>query len=182
MNTTGVVNLIILIAVISAQLLIMAMPGVGIFIKASDAIGVIALLSAIRYAFTGYKKAGATFYKIFMLLFAASEVVSLIGLFAGNEYTGSSVTVIKFLTIVSIAAMLVLTFWKDLGKKKTLAISSLILALYCIMMILCLRQAIGSGVLVSVTVIRLLQKIMMAVIACMIAQAKYVDKEERGRK
>lgn len=142
---------------------------------------IVGLIAGLVFAFNGYKKSSADMYKIYMVIYAVALIINAVaGIFISNnmpswtfpDYLGMT------LIVISIVAILILVFVKNLGKKISEA-----LVLYN-MIATCgfsLYQIIILGDIASYYSIYI-GNILLSIIAYIFVKLKYVDKASRGAK
>ena len=96
-------------------------------------------------------------------------------------------SVISFLTswaAVLAIALLILAFMKDVGKKVSFIIVTVIAIFNLLAAIVAIWTTASSGALIGIPieVIRCGQKILLAAVSYLLVQYKYADKEARGSK
>ena len=137
---------------------------------------IIALISGLCYAFYGYKKTAAKYYKAFMILTLIAFVCTLI-----PYLQKSYLMVVACLAFARIIPLVLLTFKKDFGKKNSVICAYITFALTLATMIIgpffyVSAQTSSYGIALS------LSNILLAAIIIVFVEAKYADKEARGAK
>ena len=141
----------------------------------------LALICCIIYLWNGYSKKAAVFYKAFLVLTAVASMLS-IAVVVDTDAVNSNV--VKFLELsvfimaAKIVLLLVLAFWKDLGKRNTWII-------FCVILALDLIFGFLFEDIASVRLFRAGSAISRLLVDGTIAFAilgKYEDKESRGTK
>lgn len=173
---------ILIILIIAAQLVIFLTPETNILMKIGTAISTVALVAALIYAMTGFGKKGAKFFMVYMLLYSLAEVPTFISqiMNAVNREPGQGIMML--VTAVSIIALIILALIKDLGKKVSFILVTVILVLDLITAFISIFMEAAGGAIIGipVTIIQCGQRILLAAVAYLLVQAKYADKEARG--
>lgn len=142
---------------------------------------IVGLIAGLVFAFNGYKKSYADMYKVYMSIYAVALIINAVaGIAFSNispswtfpDYLG------MILIVISIVAILILVFVKNLGKKISES-----LALYN-MIATCgfsLYEIIILGDIASYYSIYI-GNILLSIIAYIFVKFKYVDKASRGAK
>lgn len=145
--------------------------------KVNAIVCVIGLLFGLAYAFSGYVKTSAKLYKVFIILYSVSSLLSLANFFEKvtnkNALAGFGIAIFIGHLIVTILAF-VLAFVKDLGRKKSSYISYVLIGINVLMF---MSSLIGN---VDYIIVALGNLVLACVVAVFIA-SKYVDKASRGR-
>lgn len=142
---------------------------------------IIALIASITYFAMGYKKDAARYYKLFMLLQAATFVVEyLVSSFIDNTEPASGVLIAFSLVLYGNTLMLALA--KDLGKKVTIGIASFNLVVYTAVLVGSLFDDYLTSVARTDTIILATTWFALAGITLLMTIAKYVDKAKRNTK
>jgi len=131
-------------------------------------------LFSLVYCFTGYKKKSARYFKLFCLTYALYATATIYGKVI--YMTGSFVSVASLVTAVICCAMIwILTFVKDFGKNRSLALALIVFACEFVNVYLALDRDIGY-------LITLIGKVALAAVFLIMVRAKYLDKTARGTK
>ena len=176
LKQAGIFNTILITITIVLQIYLMCnisnRPALQLF---NSVIILIALVSGLFYAFYGYKKEAAKYYKLFMILTLitfVSSVASHLPYFAKATFN----TCAAFARIIPIA---LLTFKKDFGKKNSIICACVVFA--CSLLIL-----IGSIVITRIStpynIVLSLNQVLLSAIVIIFVEAKYADKDARGTK
>lgn len=138
---------------------------------AASCVQLLALLSALFYCLYGYKKDTAIYYRTFMALYAFSEIMRIVTFSSiGNSFKTTLLAII-------FGALCVLAEAKDLGKKRSVAIGSIVFVMSVMLPLynVFIGKAIWGG-------ISKYSDIVLSIILCLMILAKYEDKAERGSK
>mgnify|MGYP003321038454 CR=1 FL=1 len=178
----GIFALILILIVIAAQVIIFITPEADIYTKIAAALGTIALIAAFVYAITGFKKGGAGFYSTYMLLYALAEIGTIINLIMNLIGKGGAFSLPLVFTAATVIALFILAYMKDVGRKASKIIVTVILIGNIIMAFASIISVATSGAIVGlpVAIIRSGQSIMLATVAFLLVEQKYEDKAERG--
>ncbi|MBQ0146776.1 MAG: hypothetical protein KBS51_06670 [Lachnospiraceae bacterium] len=181
---TIILSSILIVIIIAAQVMIFLTPEADVFLKTAAAVATVALISALVYSMTGFGKRSAKFFAIYMVMCALSELVELIRLIMDAVNTISVQPVLMIFTAAEIIALLILAFMKDVGKKVSFIIVTVIAIFNLLAAIVAIWTTASSGALIGipVEVIRCGQKILLAAVSYLLVQYKYADKEARGSK
>ena len=142
---------------------------------------IVGLIAGLIFAFNGYKKSDADMYKVYMIIYAVALIINAIaGIFiANNTPSWSFIDYLGIiLIIISIIAILLLVFVKDLGKKIS---ESLVLYNMIATCGFSLYEIITLGDFVPYYSIYI-GNILLSIIAYIFVKLKYADKESRGAK
>lgn len=167
----GIFNLVLIVFVVVYDSIRLA-TGNSMLPKIIILVHFVAYFAGLLYAFSGYRKNGARYYKIFMLCLSVSEILSLVGKL--NRPEPSTLSLI--LSGICIALSLVLLFGKDLGNKLSITACSLCLVIHLYNFFHTLINATTKFQAVTGP----LSDTIMLVIALVFIIAKYEDKKERG--
>ena len=166
-----IIALVLIVAALVLTALAIAHDDSNLASQVSCLFKIAALIYAAYYIFAGFSKDAAKYFKTFAAIFALAEIASLANLgMSANSYFATLVATL------SLSAILVLLFSKDLGKKKSLMISAALIVFTVISLIMALANAVAIivwGPLAATVVLACLFFIMTF--------AKYVDKASRGR-
>lgn len=137
-----------------------------------------ALVSCFIYLFKGYKKNAAIYYKIFMWLLLASEIIEYALIFSkGIDFSVFS----SFVKVLTLVAFVLLAGAKDYGKVKSNIISIALVALTLYTVILLIPSLKHLGVF-NPYMIDAFGQLILASSAALMVCGKYVDKTARGTK
>lgn len=131
---------------------------------------VLTLGFAICYLVKGYTKSGTIYYKLFLVFFVALTAMTVIKPITHGQ------TVVIIPHVLSFFILLVLTFWKNLGEKRSWILYSLLVLV---------QIAITIPALFSKNTSRMLDMIshlMLIGTYGFMLKGKYEDKKERGHK
>lgn len=145
--------------------------------KVDAIVCVVGLLFGLAYAFSGYVKTSAKLYKIFIVLYSVSSLLSLANFFESvsnkNALKGFGIAILVGHLAITVLAF-VLAFVKDLGRKKSSNISYVLIG---INVLIFMSSLIGN---LDYIIVALGNLVLACVVAVFIA-SKYVDKASRGR-
>ncbi|MDO4939060.1 MAG: hypothetical protein Q4E54_03765 [Lachnospiraceae bacterium] len=183
-KSTKVFSIILIILITAAQIVVFLTPEADIYMKAAAAVATVALICAFIYALTGFGKKGAAFYGTYLLLYALAEIAELVNLLMSSVDTISGQPLMILFTSATIIALFVLALMKDVGKKISFIIVTVIVIGNIISAFVAIITSASGGAIVGVpvTVIRAGQRILLAAVAYLLVQAKYADKDARGTK
>ncbi len=135
------------------------------------------LLSGILYLFNEYSKRAAIFYKVFLCLIM---VVTAAVIFIDNTIGTINALLISkaVLGVVKILVLLLLAFWKDLGKKKTYILFTLLLLLDIGIGGLLILNMLNKGF--DFSFVGVVTALIVDVTVGLAIHGKYADKAERG--
>lgn len=170
---TGVFNLI-LIALMVVYDSVRLFTGHSTMAKVTIIIHFVGFAAALVYTISGYKKDAAKYFKIYMFTLSICEIMSLVSLTSRTEPSVLSY-VLRGICVIN---ALMLTFAKDLGRKKSITICSAILLFHLYNLIHTLINATSKFQAVTNT----LSDIILVILALVFIVAKYEDKESRGSK
>ena len=140
---------------------------------------IVGLLSALLYACAGYEKNVAKYYKVFMMIYAAAMVYSVVAGILYASAHGISKPVILASSIPTVIASLLaifLAFIKNLGKKLSTMFATLILILVCCAL---LYRVIVLGDFAPYYSIYI-GNVILTVMVFLFVKNKYADKDRRG--
>ena len=150
---------------------------------------IVALTFGVFYAVKGYKKNGAKNYKGFMVLYFFNNLLSIAAPLS-IEISTDTFRLVSAVTlagniIITICA-LILALGKDLGKKRSLALSYTILGTNLIKLITVILDLeknpnITDTKSLAYAIIAYVSNLLLAAILCIFVNGKYIDKQERGR-
>jgi len=127
-----------------------------------------ALIYAAYYIFSGFSKDAAKYFKAFGVIFALALVAALA---AADGY------LMTLLAALSLSAVIILTFGKDMGKKASFIACGILLVLTVLFYIASLSSNAAFAVR-SMTVTGIVLSLLLGVMI----YAKYADKAQRGSK
>lgn len=134
-----------------------------------------ALIPALIYIVSGCRKSAATFYKVFMLLFAASSLCALADDIVYSIIDNYGAFFSSIIRVLVLLGALFLAFVPNFGKKKSLGAAYAILGLELINAVVGVVMYGGFDVIV-----RGVSSVVLACIVCMFVLCKYADKDARG--
>ncbi len=139
----------------------------------------ITVATGLMYLFFGYRKRAALYFKLFMGFFALSQALLLSDLLADPMAQPFYFGIVYLL---SFAAVLILSFGKDLGKGISLTLIGMLVigGAVVLVMTLFLLDDFAPSAFEAVT--RGVTNFLLAVTAGSMVLAKYLDKAERGSK
>ena len=135
-----------------------------------------ALISGILYLTHGYKKNAAVYYKGYVLILLINEIFTAVLGNVNESY------LFKFVCIINLVLMTILTVGKDLGKTNSFTLVGLILIGKTILLInlISVSQAVGS---MDVNMLLgMVGQIILTITTALMVCGKYLDKESRGAK
>lgn len=178
LNAGGFAILLIIIAMVFR---IIDFSYKSVFALSDSAVCIIALVCGLIYAFSGYVKASAAGYKLFMSLYAVSTLFSLANIYyeivehmTSAKMSGGQIIILVVSALISVCVLLLATV-KNLGKKKSFYLSYSVILLNIILFI---RSLIITPDYIIVT----LSNLVIAGVMCIFVNAKYIDKASRGAK
>lgn len=173
---------IFIVLIIAAQVVVFMTPETNSFMKIGTLLSTIALISALVYAMTGFGKRSAKFFMIYMLLFSVAEIPALISQIMSMVGHVSGASVQLLFTAVTVILLIILALMKDLGRKVSFSIVTVVLIINLISAVISIAGTATSGAIIGlpVAIIHCGQTILLATVAYLLVQAKYTDKEERG--
>lgn len=138
---------------------------------AVNIINILALICSMIYLSSGFSKKAAPYYKAFLALVACSTVFAAIANITNQGFGASAI-----LLIAKIPLLLILAFWKDMGKRNTWI---------CFYIMLALDLAIGFtfiGIqhIVAQQFISVISRLAMTGTIGLAIKGKYDDKAARG--
>jgi len=136
--------------------------------------GIIGSTLAIVYCLAGYKKRSALIFKIYCIVVTLSVMIVLYGSSTSGT-SGVFYAIMFFALLIQCGLWFVLTIAKDLGKKKSLTICTIIGLLQVVMVIMIIPY--GFPVILSPAA-----GIVYYIITFLMFYGKYKDKEARGTK
>ena len=182
-----IANSILIVAAFAASMYVIFMEQAPMFQRIYSAMDLIILGFGFFYFLNGYKKDAAVFYKYYTLLFAFRIFLSIISVEALFDATGVGGFSLKILTaLLPYTPVLILALVKDLGKKKSLALSGSVFAWYLLCFVVTIVAAAGNtfdSVLVLLKAMSIIKSATMFVFAALLLVmtiAKYQDKDARG--
>ena len=182
LKSIRIMAIVLLVVIIVSQIVVFVIPQSGVYLKIATGISSLALISAMIYAIRGFGKNSAGFYSLYMLLYAFSELATLVMLIMEMADTVSGSPVMMLFTSASVIALFMLAYMKDLGKKVSFGIVVVIMVFNIISAIITIWSTASAGAIVGmpVAVIRSGQRILLAAVAYLLVSSKYADKEARG--
>ena len=183
-----IVNGILIVAAFAASMYVIFMESAPMFQRIYSAIDLLILGFGFFYFINGYKKDAASFYKYYTLLFAFRIFLSIISVDALFDVNGIGGFPLKILmALLPYTPVLILALVKDLGKKKSFALSGGVFAWYFLCLV---ATIIGSAsarfdVLAMLNTMNLIKSATLVVFSALLLVmtiAKYQDKDARGTK
>ena len=122
LKKAGIVNLILLIIslVLSVYRFIDLSPNILTVIR--DIVYLFTVISGFHYAFSGYRKDSAKYYKLFMLLFTVFTLMTV----AADIVDMGSLQLLLLRIVMAVSAI-ALTFVKDFGEKNSVFAAAVLL-------------------------------------------------------
>lgn len=177
-KTISFITIILVLIAVALGMTLLLSESKNLWVTVSWIISLIAMIPSFIYACNGYRKDVAVYYKTFMGLYALNALITLIvdiTKTVGSTYSSYFSTVICAIVFID---YLILTFAKDFGKQKSMAVALCILGAQLISFI---RMLISftkiNGIFVSASL-----NLVVAIVAFLFVYAKYQDKAERGAK
>ena len=167
----GIVNLI-LIELVLIYDVIRLFKGDSAIGQATIIVHILGYFVGLLYAFSGYKKDAAKYYKLYMLAVLVAEVMSIFNLAPRTQPDVISYV----LRGACIVFAILLTFAKDLGSKTTLSICSASLFIHIFNLVRIIINA--NNKLAAAT--NSVSDLALIIIALVFILAKYEDKKARG--
>lgn len=181
LKQVGIVNIILIVATI--VLLFINFSSRTTIAKIDVIVCVIALIFGIFYAFNGYKKDAAKYYKAFMILVfvsALNSIITPLSFIITSQSADAVSGIILTICHLPIAVCIgFLSFGKDLGKDKSIKLAIAVLVLNAIKL---LYIVITGGTLGITTLSACIANAILAIIIVVFVSAKYADKASRGAK
>ena len=138
------------------------------------------MICGFIYANKGYSKEAHNYYKAMMCFYAFATLIPIVTTFRISGFDLVTVTV-----IIKFILLLILGFGKDLGKKKTRIIFYIVLVLELLYTPLLAAAGaapdVPSGTALPVPILEALARLVIVGIIGLCIEAKYRDKEARGR-
>ena len=182
----AIVNTVLVIAAVILEIIGIFTEGTLVTDKIFNVLLIIGLSFGLVYVWESYSKGAARYYKIFMIIFAVIALYNFaIGIFSGIGAEDWIVKGQKTANIVgsvingiSLAAVVVLAFGKNLGKNLSLALALLVLALALVNLVIAIAVfsdfAAYAGIYIG--------SVLLPLSALFFVSAKYADKSKRGTK
>lgn len=171
-----IVNLVLISVALVLEFLKLIRPAESVITQIDMLLCMAAMLPALLYILSGYRKSAAQFYKVFMYMFAASCLCSLANdviYTIIDHYTAYFSTVVRALVFVG---ALLLAFIPNFGKRKSLGVAYGILALELVNSIRLVVRYGGNFALI----VKSVSGVVIACVVCMFVLCKYADKDARG--
>ena len=137
------------------------------------------LLTGMMYLFNEYRKTSAIFYKVFLCLVIA-VVALVIELDIGFTTVNALLIAKTVLSIIKIFVLLILAFWKNLGKKRTLILFAALLLLDVVSGTLLVLNMMNRGF--DFSIVGVITPLIADGTIALAIHGKYADKAERGSK
>lgn len=171
----GLVNFVIITITLVLEVISLLQPNVSSISIINIIIHILAFIFGIIYCFLGYSKNASMLYKLFMLFYSISALITIISTL--YDETNPTLRIVKTIAYsICFLGAVVLTLALNLGEKKSTAISITLLLLYTVCFMLTALNASVFKIIASI------QNIPLAIIACVFVQDKYNDKAIRGSK
>ena len=174
LKQAGVFNTILIVITIILQIYLMFVEGFKPALQPYNYVMIIASIFGLIYAFYGYKKHAAKYYKAFIFLALIAFVLSAIS-FVPNFSQWKIGTCLAFVRIIPIA---LLGFIKDFGKKNSLICAYVAFVCSSIIFISAIMQ---NDYILARIALGLIQ-VLISAITIVFVEAKYADKASRGAK
>ena len=171
LKKAGYFNVVLIIAAIIAKLA--TIKKVSMLVNIDSIVCIIALVFGLFYSLSGYKKDSAKYYKVFMYLYFASNILSLMVPLLAPKFETVNYFIASINAVI-LVLVFILTFINDLGVNKSTNLSMLILLLNIIKLFYDVsnKTTMQSG----------FSNLILACILCVFVSAKYADKASRGAK
>lgn len=170
LKAAGIVNTVLIADVFLCQIVRLCMP-IGLLEKFKSLCFMVTLIFGLFYAFNGYKKNAAKYYKTYMICYAVSVLAAVVN----SVSKGSGHMIEICISLFTLCAALMLAFAKDLGRDRSKFAGYFILVLSIVNIII---VAIDIGGLPAI--IGAIEEAALAALTCIFVAAKYADKNKRG--
>lgn len=178
-KTIGICNAIAIGLVIILKLFIFK--DLSTISKIDSSFCIVAMIFGIFYALNGYKKDSAKYYKLFMIMYYISSLLSLatpIALMINNEEIGFiDILFVTVWNIVIVYCVTILTIGKDLEKDNSANLCYVLLVANIIKLL--------AGIVSNEAIQRIAAHLSNLLLACIVFTfvfAKYIEKSSRGAK
>lgn len=172
LKEVGIVNGILIICVLIAQLLGIGAFKHGVLDTAAMICALLAYVSGICYTFKGYEKRAGNFYKLFMLLYALSAACTAAVAWDCGFVKMNGVVIA--MDILCFLGVLFLALGLDIGKKRSTTLSLVIFGMYAVSLLLTLTMT-GTPALF----LNAVQILVVAANGVILVVAKYLEKTDR---
>ena len=170
LKSAGVVNTVLIADIFICQIVQLCMP-CPLFEKLKTVCFMATLVFGLFYAFSGYKKNAAKFYKTFMICYAVSVLMSAVN--AISRGSGHMISI--GISCITLCAVFLLAFAKDLGRERSKFTGYFILVLSIVNIIVTAVDIGGFPAIIGA-----IEETALAAIACVFISAKFADKNKRG--
>lgn len=143
----------------------------------TNALLCLALIDAMSYCLKGYQKKDAVFFNLFPILLMIATGLNTFNMFFHAVYVGTIVsdTISIALILITFGALSVLSFAKDLGKKRSYCFASIVIAATAL-------NTVTQYFIAPEAIICAFGAVVASVIFFIMVYAKYQDKTARGTK
>lgn len=153
----------------------------NVVMKVDSVICIVAITFGVFYCVKDYRKYSAHNYKIFMILYFISTLISLVtNIYNGviNNALGFNILLFKIICLGVIAVCtFLLAFGLNLGKNLSFKLAVISLVFSVIKIVLDLITAdLAAGIIPGIS------NLILSIILCVFVYAKYLDKAARGTK
>lgn len=176
LKTVGIINTILIVAVLIAKGITFL--GSPVILKVESIIGAIGLIFGFIYAYKGYKKEGAKYYKLFMYTYFINSIFPVVLTIVDSGLNKSLILPIV-LRIIILVCICLLVFVKNFGKTKSFIAIGIVLLINVVrfVSVFFAPNAINAPLITTS-----LENLLLAIIAFIFVVCKYADKEARGTK
>ena len=137
---------------------------------------IFALISGILYLTHGYKKNAVSYYKGYVWIILVNEIFSTISGTFDESYF------LKFVWIIDLVLLTILTVGKDLGKTKSFTLVGFILLGKTILLIDFVGKIQILGSIGVNAMLGMVGQLVLTITTGLMVCGKYLDKESRGAK
>ena len=155
--------------------------GISVISRFANCFTVVSVLCGLMYFVYGAAKNAAAYFKVFMVSFAAVVLFSIASLAYDNASNGTpgKAAVLTLVYGCILCLLMVLFVGKDLGKGRSLCLSS---TTFVAFVGLCIYSLIENKGLAAMEAGRVFGHIDLALMLVFMVYAKYADKTARGTK
>lgn len=143
---------------------------------------IVAFAFSLIYMLKEYRKSAHISYKIFLCIYLAIWTLETISAFVFAD----APTVNKVITIAQLIVLAILAFAKNLGKKNSKSLATILIVLTICIMIALFYDFINKGYSLSPIIVNVISGYLLFVLlsttAYIMVTGKYIDKESRGAK
>ena len=179
LKQAGIFNTLLIVIALALQIYVTFTVNALPFDYFFSVLVMVALFCGFFYAFNGYKKDAAKYYKLFMNICLLTYFSSTLSdLFYMDDFRVNWTMVGTYAAFLRVIPIALLAFVKDFGKKKSLICANLV---FLFTLFIFVRALIVYSQYFSLIVMDLSQLALSAIVV-VFAVAKYKDKEARGTK